>query len=71
METNGGKYLKKDFFVHKNMKRKFLEILFFTSELGGKPSLERLKILSWRFFRASAEKVRSMKLMRKTFIVGH
>jgi hypothetical protein len=25
---NGGKYLKKDFFVHKNMKRKFLEILF-------------------------------------------
>jgi hypothetical protein len=29
METNGGKYLKKDFFVRKNMKRKFLEILFF------------------------------------------
>jgi hypothetical protein len=30
------------------MKRKFLEILFFISELGGKTSLERLKALSWR-----------------------
>ncbi len=33
--------MKKDFFVRKNMKRKFLEILFFISELGGKIPFSR------------------------------
>jgi hypothetical protein len=62
--------LKKDFFVLKNVKRKFLEILF--SELGGKiPFSREFGEKKPGFFRASGEKVRSMKLMRETFIVGH
>jgi hypothetical protein len=60
---NGGKYLKKDFFVRKNMKRKFLEILFFISELGGKTSFSRE---TGKFSPKLRRKVHSVKLTRKT-----
>ncbi len=75
IETNGGKYLKKDFFVHKNMKRKFLEILFYLRARRKNFSRETSSSLMERRNIHDSSELRPKKSVLwslwKTSIVGH